>query len=220
MQKLNWIVGLTELWSRVLLQKLVVMQVHSKLPALYRTWKFITVYTASSHLSLSWAKWIQSAPYHHRIIFMLSFYLHLMLAGGILVVRLSSHVPWCVCPSCICRVYKWWFLWCGITFSSLIPVFLSASCSGASADCAHSVMLQTKVHSVTHELHLLQSALCNVPGGLSDWLCNAVLPLFLCFHGYTRAWLVCDGTARWLHLVCSKCKINGADSLWVKSHLL
>jgi len=37
MQKLNWIVVLIELWSRVLLEKLVVRQVHSKLPAFYGT---------------------------------------------------------------------------------------------------------------------------------------------------------------------------------------
>jgi hypothetical protein len=37
MQELNWIVVLTELWSRILLEKLVVRQVHSKFPAFYGT---------------------------------------------------------------------------------------------------------------------------------------------------------------------------------------
>jgi hypothetical protein len=36
-QKLNWIVVLIELWSRVLLENLEVRQVHSKFPAFYGT---------------------------------------------------------------------------------------------------------------------------------------------------------------------------------------
>lgn len=101
-----------------------------------------------------------------------------------------------------------------------------------------SVELLTKVLSDTHELHLLESAFRNAPGGPSDWLCSAVLPLFLCFRGYTslcvmaqiawsgfhgdRAllWVTKYGPAKWLHSVCSKCQINWTDSLWVKSHLL
>jgi hypothetical protein len=219
MHKLNQNVVLTELWNRVLCEKLIVMQVHSKFPAFCGTWKFITMYTTSSHLSLSWARLIQPPPWHHWIILMLSFRLLLILASGVLWVFILMHfsfVPWMsytfpiscsFIPVIFGRVYKCWFLWCSVTSSSLIPVFLLASCSGAPAACAHSLMLQTKVHSDTHELHLLASAVRNVPGGLSDWLCSAVLPLILCFHGYTRAWLVCDVTDWFVWFTWRPCSI-------------
>ena len=40
----------------------MVLQLVKKFPALYRTQKFITVFTSARHLSLSWANSIQSPP--------------------------------------------------------------------------------------------------------------------------------------------------------------
>jgi hypothetical protein len=49
------------LWSRVLLEKLIVVHL-VKLPTFYETWKFITVFTTAFHWSLSCARWFQSTP--------------------------------------------------------------------------------------------------------------------------------------------------------------
>jgi hypothetical protein len=47
-------------WSRVLLQKLTGFQIVKKFPAFYGTRRFITAFTSAGHLSLSWARSIQS----------------------------------------------------------------------------------------------------------------------------------------------------------------
>jgi len=51
-------------WSKVLLEKLTSFQVIKKSPSFYGTWTFITTFTSAYHLSLSWARSIQSVPPH------------------------------------------------------------------------------------------------------------------------------------------------------------
>ena len=51
-------------WSRVLLEKLIGSQPVKKFPAFYGTRKFITAFTSAQHLSLTWARSIQSMPPH------------------------------------------------------------------------------------------------------------------------------------------------------------
>jgi hypothetical protein len=46
--------------SRVLSKKLTGPQVVNKFPILYETWRFITAFTSARHVSLSWARSIQS----------------------------------------------------------------------------------------------------------------------------------------------------------------
>ena len=71
-------------WSRVLLEKLTSSQLVKKFPALYGTWRFITVFTSARHLSLSSARSIQFMPSHLNSwssILMLSSHPCLGLAG-------------------------------------------------------------------------------------------------------------------------------------------
>ena len=51
-------------WCRILLEKLNGFQVVKKFPAFYGTRRFITAFTSTRHLSLSWASSIQSIPVH------------------------------------------------------------------------------------------------------------------------------------------------------------
>jgi hypothetical protein len=72
--------------SRVLLEKLIVTQLVKKFSSSYGTRMFITVFTAARHLSLSWARCIQSTTSHHislRCILILSSNLHLSLSSGL-----------------------------------------------------------------------------------------------------------------------------------------
>ena len=56
-------------WSRVLLEKLTGSQLVKKFPSFYGTWRFIATFTRARHLSLSWARSIQSMlPSHWLII--------------------------------------------------------------------------------------------------------------------------------------------------------
>jgi hypothetical protein len=74
-------------WSRVLPEKLKRPKLLKKFPAFYGTRKFITVFTAVQHLSLSWARLIQSMPPHptsRRFILILSSHLRLSLPSGLL----------------------------------------------------------------------------------------------------------------------------------------
>ena len=50
--------------SQVFLQKLTVPQIQQKFLTLYRTWRFIEAFKTSNHLSLSWARSIQSMLSH------------------------------------------------------------------------------------------------------------------------------------------------------------
>jgi hypothetical protein len=74
------------LWSRVLLEKLTGSQIVKKFPAFYATQRFITAFTRSRHLSLSWARSIQSMPPSHcfKIYLILSSHLRLGLPSGLL----------------------------------------------------------------------------------------------------------------------------------------
>ena len=72
-------------WSRVLLEKLAGYQIVSQFPAFYGTRRFITAFTSTCHLSLSWARSIQSIPPHPtswRSILILSSHLRLVLPSG------------------------------------------------------------------------------------------------------------------------------------------
>ena len=72
-------------WSRVLLEKLTGFQLLKKFPAFYGTRRFITAFTSTRHLSLSWASSIQSISPHPtswRSILILSSHLHLGLPSG------------------------------------------------------------------------------------------------------------------------------------------
>jgi len=51
-------------WSRILLARLTGFQPLKKFPAFYGTRMFITAFTSARHLSLSWARSIQSIPLH------------------------------------------------------------------------------------------------------------------------------------------------------------
>jgi hypothetical protein len=72
-------------WSRVL-DKLTVIQLVKKFPAFYVIRRFITLFTTDRHWSLSWVRWIQSAPSHPisiRSILILTSHLLLGLPNGI-----------------------------------------------------------------------------------------------------------------------------------------
>ena len=52
-------------WKRVVLEKLINSQLVKKFPSFYGTRRFITAFTSTRHMSLSWAKSIQSIPPSH-----------------------------------------------------------------------------------------------------------------------------------------------------------
>ena len=69
-------------WSRVLLGKLTSFQLVKKFLVFYGTLRFITAFTSSRHLSLSWAsltQFISPHPTSWRPILILSSHLHLGL---------------------------------------------------------------------------------------------------------------------------------------------
>ena len=73
-------------WSRVLLVKLTGFQLIKKFPTYYGSWRFITAFTSTRHLPLTWASSIQSIPSpptYGRSILTLSFHLHLCLPSGL-----------------------------------------------------------------------------------------------------------------------------------------
>jgi hypothetical protein len=81
-----WLTYLLTPWSRVLLEKLTGFAASQKIPLIYGTRKFITVPTSARHLSLSWARSIQSPqppPTSWRSIFMLVSHLRLGLPSGL-----------------------------------------------------------------------------------------------------------------------------------------
>jgi hypothetical protein len=88
--KFSWVTFYTYLltpWSRVLPEKLKRPKLLKKLPALYGTRRFVTAFTRARHLSLSWARLIQSMPPPHptsrRSILILSSHLCLDLPSGL-----------------------------------------------------------------------------------------------------------------------------------------
>jgi hypothetical protein len=73
-------------WSRVLLEKLIGLQLVKKFPAFYGTRRIIAEVTSARHLSLTWASSIQSIPPHPtswRSILILSSQLRQGLAIGL-----------------------------------------------------------------------------------------------------------------------------------------
>ena len=73
-------------WSRVLLEKLTGLKLVKKFHAIYGTWRFITAFTRTRHLSLTWAasiKSITSHPTSWRSILILSSHLHLGIPSGL-----------------------------------------------------------------------------------------------------------------------------------------
>ena len=73
-------------WCRVLLEKLTGLQLVKKFPAFHGTRRFFTVLTSVRHLSLSWARPIQSTyphPTSWRSILILSTHLRLGLPSGL-----------------------------------------------------------------------------------------------------------------------------------------
>ena len=73
-------------WSRVLLEKLTDSQLLKKFTAFCGTRRFITAFTNARHLSLSWARSIQSIPSHSTSwssILMLCSHLPLGLPSGL-----------------------------------------------------------------------------------------------------------------------------------------
>ena len=74
-------------WCRVLLEKLIGLQLVKNFSGFRGTWKFITALTSVRHLSLSWASSIQSIyphPTSWRSILILSTHLRLGLPSGLL----------------------------------------------------------------------------------------------------------------------------------------
>ena len=70
----------------VLLEKLTSLQLVKEFPTFYGIRTFIKAFTSARHLSLSWAKWIQSLPPHRpswRSILILFSHLRLGLPGGL-----------------------------------------------------------------------------------------------------------------------------------------
>jgi len=80
-------------WSRVILEKLTCCQLVKKFPAFYGTGRFITAFTSTRHLSLSWASSIQSMLLHPtswRSVLILSSLLRLGLPSGLSPSRFFS----------------------------------------------------------------------------------------------------------------------------------
>ena len=74
-------------YCRVLVENLTGFQLVKKFPAFYGTRRFITAFTSARHLSLSWARSLQSMPDHTpwRFILMSSSHLRLCLPSGLLL---------------------------------------------------------------------------------------------------------------------------------------
>jgi hypothetical protein len=84
------------------LEKLIVTQLVKKFTAFYVIWRFITVFTGSRHLSLSWARCIQSTPslpISLRCILILSSHLLPGLPTKVLYVFFSSRPCYMPHPS-------------------------------------------------------------------------------------------------------------------------
>jgi hypothetical protein len=88
-------------WSRVLLEKLSGFAASQEIPRIYRTRKFIAVLKSARHLSLSWARSIQSPqppPTSWRSLLILSSHLRLGLPNGLFP---SGFPTKTLCEKCI-----------------------------------------------------------------------------------------------------------------------
>ena len=98
---LNYLINnLLTSWSTVLLEKLTCSQLVKKFSSFYGIRMFITAFTSARHLSLSWARSMQSAPpspTSYRSILILFFHLRLSILSGLF----PSGVPTkpLMCPS-------------------------------------------------------------------------------------------------------------------------
>ena len=73
-------------WCRVLLEKLIGLQLVKRFPAFHLTRRFITAFASARHLSLSWASCIQSIPPHPtswRTVLLLFSHVSLGLPSGL-----------------------------------------------------------------------------------------------------------------------------------------
>jgi hypothetical protein len=95
-------------WCRVLLEKLIGLQLVKKFPAFYGTRSFITALTSVRQMSLSWASPIQSTyphPTSWRSILILSTHLRLGLPSGLFASGFPTknlHAPPLLTHTCLC----------------------------------------------------------------------------------------------------------------------
>ena len=117
--------------SRVLLDKLTDSQLVKKFLALYGTRRFITAFTSARHLSLSWARSIQTIPPHStswRSILILSIYVWAFQVGCFpqvsptktLMKLFSSHTCYMPRPSHSSRFVHPNNIWWGVKLTKLL----------------------------------------------------------------------------------------------------
>ena len=114
-------------WCRVPLEKLTGLQLVKKFPAFYGTRRFITALTSVRHLSLSWARPIQSTyphPTSWRFILILSTHLRLGLPSGLVLYRLQFFSLSRSFLRCLDQL----FLFCFLCFDFSILASADAEC--------------------------------------------------------------------------------------------
>jgi hypothetical protein len=105
------------------------------LPRFYETRSLITLFTRAIHLSLSWARWIQSMPLHPISlwsILILSTQMRLGLTSGLFFffgfrIKLQSSSPhscYMPCQSLPSWLYHSYFIWRGVQFMNLLIIQL------------------------------------------------------------------------------------------------